>query len=68
MSLVSRLSIFKNKKEKYAITTHELVNVMLNKRIIPVPSYKEKNQKELIVISRDIPESKKLQKKKTIKL
>jgi len=72
MGLIKKLNIFKNKlfrkKGGCVITTRELANVMLKERIISVPIYKEKNQRELIVMSRDIHESKNLKKKKTIKL
>ena len=50
------------------VTTRDLSKVMLRKRIIPVPGYFEKDERELIVIPRGTIYGHKVKKKKTIKL
>ncbi len=50
------------------VTTRDLTKIMLEKRIMLVPNYSEKNERELIVIPRGTIHGHKVKKKKTIKL
>lgn len=50
------------------VTTRDLTKVMLEKRIMFVPNYLEKKERELIVIPRGTIYGHKVKKKKTVKL
>lgn len=57
----------KRKKHQTVVLCKELPKLMLEERIIIVPNYKEKNERELIVIPRSIY-GHNVKRKKTIKL
>lgn len=57
----------KRKKHQTVVLCKELPKLMLEERIIIVPNYKEKNERELIVIPRSIY-GHKVKHKRTIKL
>ncbi len=60
--------MLRKKTSTSVVTTRELSKVMLEKRIIPVPVYSEKDEHELIVIPRGTIYGHNARKKKTIKL
>ena len=55
------------KKTPSVVTTRGLAKVMLEKRIMLVPAYSEKDARELIVIPRETIYGQNPKKKKTIK-
>lgn len=57
----------KDKKHQTVVLCKDLPQLMLEERIIIVPNYKEKNERELIVLPRSIY-GHKIKRKKTIKL
>lgn len=57
----------KHKRNQTVVLCKDLPKLMLEERIIIVPNYKEKNERELIVIPRSIY-GHKVKCKKTIKL
>lgn len=57
----------KHKKHQTVVLCKDLPQLMLEERIIIVPNYKEKNERELIVLPRSIY-GHKVKRKKTIKL
>ena len=56
-----------HQKHRIVVLCKDLPRLMLEERIIIVPNYKDKNERELIVIPRSIY-GHKVKKKKTIKL
>ena len=57
----------KHKRQKTVVLCKDLPQLMLEERIIIVPNYKEKNERELIVFPRSIY-GHKVKRKRTIKL
>lgn len=55
------------KKTPSVVTTRRLANVMLEKRIMFVPAYSEKEERELIVIPRETIYGHKCKRKKPVK-
>lgn len=60
--------MFRRKNSPSVVTTRGLSKVMLEKRIMFVPVYSEKEERELIVIPRGTIYGQNPKKKKTIKL
>ena len=56
-----------HQKHRSVVLCKDLPRLMLEERIIIVPNYKEKNERELIVLPRSIY-GHKVKRKKTIKL
>ena len=59
--------LIKHSGKKTVVLCKDLPKLMLEERIVMVPNYKDKNERELIVIPRSIY-GHKVKKKKTIKL
>lgn len=57
----------KHKKHKAVVLCKDIPKLMLEERIIVVPNYKEKHERELIVLPRSIY-GHTVKRKKTIKL
>ena len=57
----------KHKRQKTVVLCKDLPKLMLEERIIIVPNYREKYERELIVLPRSIY-GHKVKRKKTIKL
>ena len=55
------------KKTPSVVTTRGLANIMLKKRIMFVPAYSEKEERELIVTPRETIYGQNPKRKKTIK-
>lgn len=60
--------MFRKKNSNLIITTRELADYIVEKRVIPVPKYTEKKERALIVVPRGTIYGQKPKKKNRIKL